>query len=287
MEGVSGLNTIFSCNRQKHMSDSYYEIHAENLSHFKAEARKAFAPICTIFELQEDDVTLSDTANLFQVTFSSNKIRIVVEGINWGMNTDVHVGINETGSSLYSIHQLLKERKPEKPVSGSQVDQLYGYASYLLTNAADILAGDTQFFNRLEAIKKQEKEDALKIQQVETAYKLAEGYIKIETSYGETIWRKPRPSLTTLKATKDKLPNSIEVIFNESDILSGGNSSTIITDWKVELNSTVIKDEVICEVSTDKVSMEVIAPQSGQLAWLLEEGIPLHAPTCIALIVPA
>lgn len=268
------------------MSDNYYQIHAENLAHFKAEARKAFATICYNFGFQEENPTISDTANLFQLTFSTSKIRIIVEGINWGMNTTVHIGINEPNAALYSIHQLLKERKPDTPVSGSQIDQLYSYANYLLTNATDILAGGNSFFNQQEVIKNQEKEKVLRILQAENARKLAEGYIKIETSYGETIWRKPRPSLSTLKAAKDKFPNSIEVIFNESDILSGGGP-TVITEWKAELDSTVTNGDVICEVSTDKVSMEIIAPQTGQLVWLLEEGIPLNASTCIALIVPA
>jgi hypothetical protein len=228
------------------MSDNYYEIHAENLSHFKEEARKAFTPICKSFGLQEENVILSDTDNLFQLGFSNSKIRIVVEGINWGMNTAVHLGINERGCALYSIHQLLKDRKPEKPVTGSQTDQLYGYAHYLMTNAVDILQGNTRFFNHLEELKKREKADALKVLQAETARKLAEGYIKIDTSYGEPIWRKPRPSLSAFKLIKEKFPNSIEVMFNESELLSGGNGSTIITNWKVELDSTVIKDAIIC-----------------------------------------
>lgn len=269
------------------MSDNYYEIHAENLSHFKQEARKAFTAICNSFGLQEENSILSDTANLFQLTFSNSKIRIVVEGVNWGMNTAVHLGLNETGSALYSIHQLIKERKPENPVTGNQTDQLYGYAHYLLTNAVDILRGNTTFFNKQEALKKQEKEEIRKTLQAEAARKLAEGYTKIDTPYGETIWRKPRPSLSTWKIIKDKYPNSIEVIFNESDILSGGSAPTVITAWKAELDSTVRKDAVICEISTDKVSMDVIAPKTGQLVWLLEEGIELKASTCIALIVPA
>jgi hypothetical protein len=281
------LNNIitFVEHRNLPMSDNYYEINAENLSHFKAEARKAFAAICNNFGLQEENSILSDTANLFQLTFSNSKIRIVVEGINWGMNTAVYLGRNETSGALYHIHQLIKERTPDKPVTGNQTDQLYGYADYLVTNAADILQGDSSFFNRQEALQKQEKEDALKNLQVEATRKLAEGYIKIDTSYGETIWRKPRPSLAAFKLIKDKFPNCIEVIFNESDILSGGNAPTVITGWKAELDSTVIKDAVICEVSTDKVSMEVIAPKTGRLAWLLEEGIELKASTCIALIV--
>ena len=285
--GLSGLMQYFRTSPDLlPMSDNYYEIHADNLSHFKTEARKAFAVICNNFNFAEENITLPDTANLFQLTFSNGNIRIIVEGINWGMNTAVHVGINETGAALYNIHQLIKERKPETPVTGSQVDQLYSYANYLLIHAADILQGDTGFFNRQEAIKKQEKEDALKTLQAEAARKLAEGYTKIETSYGETIWRKPRPSMSSLMVIKDQFPDSVEVVFNDADILSGGNAATVITGWKAELDSAVIKDTVMCEVSTDKVSMEVIAPQTGKLVWLLEEGIPLNGSTCIALIVP-
>jgi hypothetical protein len=269
------------------MSDNYYEIHAENLALFKQEAGKAFADICNKFGLQAEDVVSSDTANLFQVTFSGSKVRVVVEGINWGMNTGVYLGMNKPGCTLYSIHQLIKERQPEQPVTGSQTDQLYGYAQYLVAYATDILQGDTSFFNRQDELKKKAQEEELKTLQTETAGKLAEGYTKIDTSYGETIWRKPRPTLSTYTIIKDKFPNSIEVTFNESDILSGGNTPTVITGWKVELDSTITKDTVICEVSTDKVSMEVVAPQTGKLVWLLEEGIALNTSTCIALIVPA
>lgn len=267
------------------MSDNYYEIHAENLAHFKEEAGKAFAAICNKYGLQKEDVILSATANLFQETFSNSKVRVVVEGINWGMNTAVYLGMNEPGSALYSIHQLIKERPSEKPVTGSQADQLYGYAQYLMTYATDILQGDTSFFKQQDELKRKEQEEALKIKQAEATQKLAAGYTQIDTSYGETIWRKPRPTLSTYKIIKEKYPSGIEVIFNESDILSGGNTPTVITDWKVELDSTVTKDAVICEISTDKVSMDVIALQTGKLVWLLEEGIALNASTCIALIV--
>lgn len=267
------------------MSDNYYDIHAENLAYFKQEAGKAFAAICNGFGLHKEDVILSDTANLFQETFSGNKVRVVVEGINWGMNTAVYLGINKPGYKLYSIHQLIKERPPENPITGSQADQLYGYAQYLMKYATDILQGDTSFFNRQDALKKKAQEEALKTQQAEAAGKLAAGYTKIDTSYGETIWRKPRPTLSTYKAIKEKYPNSIEVIFNESDILSAGSTPTVITSWKAELDSIVIKDTVICEISTDTLSMEVIAPKTGRLVWLLEEGIAFNDSTCIALIV--
>ena len=286
--GVQKTQYLYSYGIQQHMSDNYYEIHAENLAHFKAEAGKAFAAICNQFGLQREEVMLSATANLFQETFSGSKVRVVVEGINWGMNTTVYLGMNEPGSALYSIHQLIKERTPEKPITGNQAEQLYGYASYLITYAADILQGDSSFFNREEEIKKQTEEEALKTQQAEEAKMLAEGYIKLDTTdYGDPIWRKHRPSLAPYNAIKEQFPNSIEVIFNDNEVLSAGTVPAVIFSWDAELNATVKKDAVIGLISTDKVCIDIIAPQTGKLVWLLEEGIALNASTCIALIVPS
>jgi hypothetical protein len=264
----------------------YYKLNAAGLNTFKNEARKAFAPICSNFGLQEENVILTDTDNLFQVTFSNSKIRIVVEGINWGMNTNIHFGLNSRGSDLYSILQLIKERKPEIPVAGNQIDQLYGYSHYLITHAADILQGDTTFFNQQEAIIKQNKENAWKTMQAESIRKLSEGYIKIDTPFGESIWRKPRPLLSTFRNIKDKFPHSIEVGLNEVDISLYAQYEAIITSWKIELDEIAMKDSVICEISTDKVSVEFVAPQTGRLVWLLEEGIAFKFSTCIALLDP-
>lgn len=263
----------------------YYKIHADGLQYFKNEARKAFAVICNSFGLQEEKLVLTDIDNLFQVTFSNSKIRIVVKGINWGMNTAIHFGVNARDSSLYSILQLIKERKPEIPIEGNQVDQLYGYAHYLLTYAADILQGETTFFNQQEVLIKQEKENAFKAIEAESAKKLSEGYLKIDTPVGGPIWRKPRPLLSTYSRVKDKFPNSFEVVFNPGDLLSYSEcEAAIITSWKVDLHGTVMVDEIICEISTDKVSVEIAAPYTGRLVWLLEEGITIGSSVCIALL---
>jgi hypothetical protein len=265
---------------------NYYELHADALHYFTNEARKAFAGICSSFGLHEENVILTDIDNLFQVTFSNSKIRIVVEGINWGMNTDIRFGENTRDHALYSILQLIKERKPEIPIIGNQIEQLYGYAHYLMTYAADILQGETPFFNQQDVLKKQERENALKITQAESAKKISEGYMKIDTPFGETIWRKPRPLLSTFSSIKDKFPHSLEVVLNEGEILSYSQSEPIITSWKIELDEIVRKYEVICEISTDKVSVEIAAPQTGRLLWLLEEGVALKSSTCIALLDP-
>ncbi|MFA4868959.1 MAG: lipoyl domain-containing protein [Pedobacter sp.] len=263
----------------------YYKIHADALQYFKKEVREAFAAICSSFGFREEKVTLTDTDNLFQVRFSNSKIRIVVKGINWGMNIAIDFGPKSEGSNLYNILQLIKERKPEVPVAGNQIDQLFGYADYLATYAADILRGETTFFSEQEALKKQEQENAQKVMEVESARKLAEGYLKIDTSIGELIWRKPRPLLRTYNRTKDKFPHSFEVVFNPDDLLGYSQyEQAIISDWKIDLGEIVRIDEVICEISTDKDSVEVIAPHTGRLIWLLEEGIPLESSICIALL---
>lgn len=265
----------------------YYKIHADALQNFKKEVRNAFATICRDFGLKEEKVILTDTDNLFQVTFSSSAIRIVVKGINWGMNVAIDFGLNTKGSDLYSILQLIKERKPEIPVAGNQIDQLFGYAHYLGTYATDILRGETTFFYEQEALKRQEQENARKVMEAEAARKLAEGYLKIDTPTGELIWRKPRPLLTTYNRTKDKFPNSFEVVFNPGDLLGYSQyGEAIISDWKIDLGEIVRKNEIICEISTDKVSVEVVAPHTGRLIWLLEEGIALESSTCIALCDP-
>lgn len=264
----------------------YYKLHADALHYFKNEARKAFAAICNSFGLQEENVILRDTDNHFQVTFSNSKIRILVEGINWGMNTDIRFGINTRDSDLYNILQLIKERKHEIPVTGNQVDQLYGYAHYLMAYAADILQGETTFFNQQDTFKKQEKENAWKAMQAESTRKLSEGYLKIDTPFGESIWRKPRPLLSTYASIKDKFPQSFEIVVNEGEISLYEQNEVIITNWKIELDEIVRKDGVICEISTDKVSIDIIAPRMGRLVWLLEEGIPFKFSTCIALFDP-
>lgn len=263
----------------------YYKIHADELQYFKKEVRKAFAAICSSFGFQEEKVILTDTDNLFQVTFSSSSMRIVVTGINWGMNIAVDFGLNKKGSNLYSILQLIKERKPERPVDGNQIDQLFGYADYLGTYAADILRGETTFFNELEALKKQERENERKMMEAESVRKLAEGYLKIDTPTGERIWRKPRPLLSTYNSTKDKFSHSFEVLFNPGDLLGYAQyEEAIISDWKKDLGEIVKIGEVICEISTDKVSVEIVAPHTGRLIWLLEEGLALGSSACIALL---
>jgi hypothetical protein len=264
----------------------YYKLHADTLHYFKNEARKAFAGICGNFGLQEENVILKDTDNHFQLTFSNNKVRILVEGVNWGMNTAIHFGLNTKDSDLYSILQLIKERKPELVVDGNQIDQLYVYAHYLMTDGSDILTGDTTFFYQQEVWRKQEKEKAWKAEQAESTRKIAEGHQKIDIPFGESVWRKFRPQLSTYSITKEKFPHSLEVVFTEDDSMTYSQSEAIISNWRIELDEIVMKDKVICEVNTDKVSVEIVAPQTGRLIWLLEEGVAFKFPTCIALLDP-
>ncbi|MBB6502036.1 biotin/lipoyl-containing protein [Pedobacter cryoconitis] len=263
----------------------YNQLTAHLVPYFKDEARKAFAPICSSFGLQEEDVILRDIDNRFQITFSNSKIRIVIEGRNWGMNTNIYLQINTRDSDRYSIEELINERKPEIPIAGGQIDQLYAYADYLMKYATDILEGDTTFFSQQEAMRKQEKENARIAMEAEATRKISEGYLKIDPPFGAPVWRKPRPLLSPYSIIKDKFPNSVGVVF-EDDLACFEQYEAFITNWKIELGEIVIKDEVICEISTDKVWAEIVAPQTGRLIWLLEEGIVFKFPGSIALLDP-
>ena len=110
--------------------------------------------------------------------------------------------------------------------------------------------------------------------------------MEIDTPFGEPVWRKPRPLLSTYRSIKDKFPHSFEVVVSEGDLISFEQYDAFITHWKVELDEIVRKDEVICEISTDKVWVEIVAPQTGRLLWLLEEGVVFKFSSCIALIDP-
>jgi hypothetical protein len=109
--------------------------------------------------------------------------------------------------------------------------------------------------------------------------------LKIDAPIGEPIWRKPRPLLSTDSNIKNKFLHSFEVIFNPGDLLSYSEyGAAFITNWKVDLHDAVKVNEIICEISTDKVSIEIVAPHTGRLIWLLEEGTIFRSSTCIALL---
>lgn len=264
------------------MQGDYDQIHTENIHYFKDEARKAFAKICTTYHFREENTPTHKHGNPFQITFSNGKVRFVLEGINWGMNTTMWLGTAGKESVLHSAHHLMKIRPTSIVVEGSQIEQLYRYADFLMVNTPDILQGDLTVIDQLDALLEKEKTEALYAEQAEEARRISEGYLKIDTAIGESVWRAPRPELLPYEATKEKFPKSAEVVVSET--FSEEDRPMVVTEWKIVLGATVKKDDVICEISTEKVSIDVFASCTGKLVWILEEGIPLGPSRCIALV---
>lgn len=165
---------------------------SDTIAHFKAEARRAFNDICARYGLKEQALTAADEGNDFTVLFANRKLRVLVEGINWGDNAMVSLGANKTGAQQYSVWQLMNERPPPSPVTGTQIQQLYGFARYLEGHASDVLAGDTHFFAVLDLQAEKRRRQAEAEHQAAARLKRDQGYSQVVSPFGSTIWRKPR-----------------------------------------------------------------------------------------------
>lgn len=91
--------------------------------------------------------------NLCAVWFAGNGTRVVVEGINYGMNARVAFGTAGPASAFenYDLGDLVAVRGLESPVvvGVSQLDQLRDYALILRQAAVDVLRGDRAIFPAL------------------------------------------------------------------------------------------------------------------------------------------
>ncbi len=268
---------------------NYYEEHADAIAYFKVEARQAFVGICQEYNFQEQQCPPNDYQNQFQIVFASPSIRILAEGIHWGMNTRISLSRNVSGCQWYGVERLMAERKPATPIVGSQIEQLYGYAHYLQTQAADLLAGDVHLLEQWEVAQAQEQEDSKRTNQAETDQKLAAGYVPIENPYGESILRKPRVQLPDFEVARTQFPEATAVtpsIFAEVLLQGTENDHVAIIDqWFKDIGELVHSNEILCELSTDKVVVEMPSPTSGKLVWLLPEGTLVQANDVIALII--
>ena len=58
-----------------------------------------------------------------------------------------------------------------------------------------------------------------------------------------------------------------------------------ILSWKVEVGTKIYKGDIICEISTDKVDMDLESPFSGEITKLIsEEGDVINVGDSIAEI---
>ena len=98
------------------------------------------------------------------ISFISSKTRIVVEGINWGLNSRVAVGNSSGKFENYDLGDVLSVYSPKHSLSESdfnknQVEQLSLMANLLKECAEPILLGEHSSFPKLaKIVKKRAKE---------------------------------------------------------------------------------------------------------------------------------
>lgn len=282
--------TVYWCGNQtiNYLMQDEDTLLEKAITYFKAEARKAFAEICQQYDFVELKQPLNSYENQFQLVFESPHIRIKAEGINWGMNATIYLSKKLPESPCFGIGQFCAERMPTTPISGSQTEQLYGYAHYLQTYATDILSGDPRFLDQLEATLEVAKQEAAGAKQTEVDRKLAAGYISIDNPYGEPVLRKFRANLPPYETAQTQFSQAKEIAmdrFADSMVDGDGKQGTGIIDvWFKEIGDYVQMNECVCEVSTDKVCMEINSLVSGQLVWLLPEGTLVQTGQTIALV---
>ena len=120
---------------------------------FRRRVREAFAFLEALGFREE---SVPSGRNPVAVWFSSAKARVVVEGINWGLNARVALGRagDKAEFENYDLGDLLAIRGAADPVTaqpGSQAAQLPGLAEALRVHGGDVLAGDFAAFPQLRA----------------------------------------------------------------------------------------------------------------------------------------
>lgn len=121
---------------------------------FKDHARKSFYFLIGLYGFREQ---ASD--NDFSINFISSKTKIVVEGINWGLNSRVAVGSSTGRFENYDLGDVLTVFCPERSLRESelkknQVEQLSLMANLLKECAEPILLDDHSSFLKLAKIVK-------------------------------------------------------------------------------------------------------------------------------------
>ena len=120
-------------------------------SQFTAQCRESFAFLAK-FGFTPAQLPKREFVNEFQARFSTGKLTVVIEGINWGYNTDVYLeGSEHTSVPLVLFipreHRgALPERRAGEP---DQCFQIRADAKQIAEHCVDLLLGDmTRFYDR-------------------------------------------------------------------------------------------------------------------------------------------
>lgn len=69
---------------------------------------------------------------------------------------------------------------------------------------------------------------------------------------------------------------------------SGSVENVVITTWLVAVGDTVAEDDLLAEISTDKVDTELASPRAGRVAaFLVDEEDEVVVGTAVCLLAPA
>ncbi|MEI2778809.1 MAG: lipoyl domain-containing protein [Tetrasphaera sp.] len=69
---------------------------------------------------------------------------------------------------------------------------------------------------------------------------------------------------------------------------SGSVENVVVTAWLVAVGDTVAEDDLLAEISTDKVDTELASPQAGRVAaFLVAEEDEVSVGTVVCLLAPA
>ncbi len=123
---------------------------------FRARVRSAFGFLVDTMGFHVEPIPTSGFHNPVAVWFANDTTRIVVEGINWGMNARVAVGRASEAFENFDLADLVAVREPHAEQSatdrdGGQLTQLPQMAEWLLAYGGDVLAGDFCIFPQLQA----------------------------------------------------------------------------------------------------------------------------------------
>ena len=118
---------------------------------FTAQCRDSFAFLAE-FGFTPAQLPQREFGNEFQTRFSNGKLTVVIEGINWGYNTDVYLeDSEETRVPLVLFipreqRRTLPERRAGEP---DQCFQIRTAAKHIAEHCIDLLQGDmTRFHDR-------------------------------------------------------------------------------------------------------------------------------------------
>ena len=123
---------------------------------FRERVRSAFGFLVETAGFHEEPVPSSGFHNPVAVWFANKTTRIVVEGINWGMNARVALGQASEAFENFDLEDLVAELAPSTDLpaeerKGGQLTQLPQLADWLRVFGSDVLSGDFRVFPRLGA----------------------------------------------------------------------------------------------------------------------------------------